>query len=319
VRRVLFVVYPGFTALDLVGPHEVMAAAGAYDVVIAAHAAGPVRSARGPSIVADHSLVSVRGPIDTLIVVGGEGSREAAHDADLVAWVGRAAKRSRRVGSVCTGAFVLAAAGLLEGKRATTHWRACAALARRYPGIEVDPDPIFVRDGDTWTSAGVTAGIDLALALVADDLGREVAMQIARQFVVFAQRPGGQSQFSAQLQHQASEREPIRELCHFVAEHPDADLAVERLAARVAMSLRNFARVFRAETGVTPAAYVESVRVETARRLLETTTRSIEKIAADAGFGTVDTMRRAFIRRVGVTPTSYREHFHTVSEPAHAS
>jgi transcriptional regulator GlxA family with amidase domain len=308
-RRVVFVIYPRFTALDLVGPHEVLAAAGEYDVVVAAREAGPVESTRGPVIVADRSLRSIRGPIDTLVVVGGEGTREAARDAELVQWVGRAAKRSRRVTSVCTGAFVLAAAGLLAGRRATTHWGSCDLLARHFPDITVEADPIYVRDGSIWTSAGVTAGMDLALALLADDLGREVALRVARQLVMFVQRPGGQSQFSAQLQVQAAEREPIRALQHWIAEHPDDDLNVERLAARVAMSPRHFARVFRSETDETPAAYVERVRIETAQRLLETTGLPIDDVARASGFGTVETLRRAFARRVGVNPRAYRERF----------
>jgi transcriptional regulator GlxA family with amidase domain len=310
-RRVVFVVYPRFTALDLVGPHEVLAAAGQYVVDVASMTAGPVPTTRGPTIVADRALSSLRGTIDTLIVVGGEGSRAAAHDADLVRWVRRAARRSRRVASVCTGAFVLAAAGVLDGRRATTHWASCDALARSHPSIDVDPDPIFVRDGNVWTSAGVTAGMDLALALLEDDFGRDVALRVARRLVVFVQRPGGQSQFSAQLQAQADApaRAPIRDLQHWIAEHPDEDLAVERLAARVAMSPRHFARVFRAEVGETPGVFVERVRVETGRRLLETTGFAVEDVAAAAGFGTVETMRRAFTRRVGVNPAAYRDRF----------
>jgi transcriptional regulator GlxA family with amidase domain len=310
-RRVVFVVYPRFTALDLVGPHEVLATAGQYVVDVAAMTAGPVPTTRGPTIVADRALSSLRGAIDTLIVVGGEGSRLAAHDSDLVRWVRRAARRSRRVASVCTGAFVLAAAGVLDGRRATTHWASCDALARSHPSIDVDSDPIFVRDGNVWTSAGVTAGMDLALALLEDDFGRDVALRVARRLVVFVQRPGGQSQFSAQLQAQADApaRAPIRDLQHWIAEHPHEDLAVERLAARVAMSSRHFARVFRAEVGETPAVFVERVRVETARRLLETTGLAVEDVAAAAGFGTVETMRRAFARRVGVNPAAYRDRF----------
>jgi transcriptional regulator GlxA family with amidase domain len=313
--RVVFVVYPRFTALDLVGPHEVLAAAGAYNIDIAAKVPGPVMTTRGPRIVADRALAAVRGPIDTLVVVGGEGSIEAAHDTELVRWVARAAQRSRRVTSVCTGAFVLAAAGVLDGRRVTTHWASCDALDRNYPDVTVDPDPIYVRDGNVWTSAGVTAGMDLALALLAEDHGRDIALRVARQLVMFVQRPGGQSQFSAQLQVQAAEREPIRAIQHAIADAPDDDHTVEQLAARAAMSARHFARVFRAETGETPAAYVERVRVETAQRLLETTGLSIDDVARASGFGTVETLRRAFARRVGANPRAYRERF----RPAQAS
>jgi transcriptional regulator GlxA family with amidase domain len=319
-RRVVFVTYPGVTALDLVGPHEVFTAAAevarrtggepdAYRVEVAAAAAGPLRTTRGLVVVADRALASVRGPIDTLVVVGGEGAGRAATDAALVGWVARAARRSRRIASVCTGAFVLAAAGVLDGRRATTHWRSCDDLARRFPGVTVDPDPIFVRDGDVWTSAGVTAGMDLALALVDDDLGRDVALMTARQLVMFVQRPGGQSQFSAQLGAQVAARDPLRDLQAWIAEHPDEDHSVERLAARVAMSPRHFARVFRDEVGSTPAAYVESVRVEVARRLLEQSGLSAADVARAAGFGTPETLRRAFARRVGVSPVEYRDRF----------
>jgi transcriptional regulator GlxA family with amidase domain len=308
----VFVVYPRITALDLVGPHEVLGAAGGYDIVIAAGEAGVVHSTRGPAIVVDRSLSSVRGAIDTLIVVGGQGAFGAAEDRQLVQAVRRLARHSRRVASVCTGGFVLAAAGVLDGKRATTHWTACEYLAHRYPQITVDPDPIFVRDGNVWTSAGVTAGMDLALALVADDLGQDVALHVARQLVMYVQRPGGQAQFSAQLGAQAAERDPLRELQAWIAEHPDADHTVERLAARVSMSPRHFARVFRAEVGCTPAAYVERVRLEAARRLLETTSLPVDEVARTCGFGTVETLRRAFARRVGASPTEYRDRFRSL-------
>jgi transcriptional regulator GlxA family with amidase domain len=244
-----------------------------------------------------------------LVVVGGEGAGRAARDGTLVGWVGRAVARSRRVASVCTGAFVLAATGVLNGRCATTHWGACDDLARLFPDVTVDPDPIFVRDGNVWTSAGVTAGMDLALALVDDDLGRDVALMTARQLVLFVQRPGGQSQFSAQLGAQVAARDPLRDLQAWIAEYPDEDHAVERLAARVAMSPRHFARVFRDEVGCTPAAYVETVRVEVARRLLETTGLSAADVARAAGFGTPETLRRAFARRVGTSPIEYRDRF----------
>jgi transcriptional regulator GlxA family with amidase domain len=218
-RRIVFVTFPGIIALDLVGPHEVFTAAGevarrtggeadAYRVEVVAPEAGVVTTSRGPSFIADRSLHSVRGEIDTLVMVGGEGARHAADDPTFVAGVRRLARRARRVTSVCTGAYVLAAAGLLDGRRATTHWAWCAEFANRFPDVTVDADPIFVRDGNVWTSAGVTAGMDLALALVDDDLGRDVALMTARQLVLFVQRPGGQSQFSAQLGAQVAARQP---------------------------------------------------------------------------------------------------------------
>jgi transcriptional regulator GlxA family with amidase domain len=314
VKRLVFVAYPGITALDLVGPHEVFAASGGYDITIAAPS-GPIVTGRAPTILADRSIRSLRGSIDTLIVVGGNSAIGAARDVALVRAIGRAAARSRRVASVCTGAFLLAAAGILDGRRATTHWEACELLAHRHPSVTVDKNPIFVRDGNVWTSAGVTAGMDLALALITEDLGRDVALRVARQLVMFVQRPGGQSQFSAQLGLQTAERDPIHELQTWISEHPEEDLSVDRLAQRAAMSPRHFARVFRDEVGVTPAAYVEAARIEVAQRLLETTSLPVESVSTAAGFGTVETLRRAFGRRVGASPSEYRDRF----RPARAS
>jgi transcriptional regulator GlxA family with amidase domain len=210
---------------------------------------------------------------------------------------------------VCTGAFLLARAGLLDGRRVTTHWNACAALARHYPSLKVEPDPIFVRDGNVYTSAGVTAGIDLALALVEEDLGREVALAVARDLVLFIRRPGGQAQFSAGLAGQAATRPGVRELQAWIADHLDGDLSVPALAERAFMSPRNFARVFSREVGVTPAAYVESLRLERARTLLETSELQLDEIALRCGFGTVETLRRVFGRRLGVNPNAYRSRF----------
>ncbi len=234
----------------------------------------------------------------------------AARDHRLTDWLRLAARRSRRVTSVCTGAFLLARAGLLDGRRATTHWNACDALARHYPSIEVEPDPIFVRDGNVYTSAGVTAGIDLALALVEEDLGREAALTVARDLVLFIRRPGGQAQFSAGLAGQAASRPGVRDLQGWIADHLDHDLSVPALAERAFMSPRNFARVFAREVGVTPAAYVESLRLERARTLLETSDElQLEEVALRCGFGTVETLRRVFGRRLGVNPNAYRSRF----------
>ena len=250
----------------------------------------------------------MRGPIDTLVVVGGEGARIGANDPELVTAVRRLARHSRRVASVCTGAYVLAAAGLLDGRRATTHWAWCDDFARTYPDVTVDADPIFVRDGQVWTSAGVTAGMDLALALVDDDLGRDVALMTARQLVLFVQRPGGQSQFSAQLGGQLATREPIRELQHWIVEHPDDDLG-GTAHARAAMSRRHFARVFREEVGCTPATYVERVRVEVAAPPPGDDRFRDRRDRSAAGFGTSETIRRAFGRHVGTSPGEYRDRF----------
>jgi transcriptional regulator GlxA family with amidase domain len=313
-RRVVIVAFPGLQTLDVTGPYEVFETAGRiagdpYLVEIVATGREPVRTSSGIDMTPHRSLRGVRGPIDTLIVAGGAGVLEAEHDEELIGWLRRAAARSRRVASVCTGAFLLARAGLLDGRRATTHWGSCELLRRRYPAIDVDDYPIFVRDGNVWTSAGVTAGMDLALALVEDDHGHSVATETARWLVLFMQRPGGQAQFSAQLSGQAAEREPVRELQAWMADNLAEDLSVDALAARAHMSPRNFARVFRREVGMTPAAYVEALRVERAKLALQTSGAHVDTVARRCGFGTTETMRRAFRRRVGVSPGEYRSHF----------
>ena len=321
-RRIVLVTFPGLQPLDVVGPAEVFGAVarlgrGAYTVEVVARERHELASRTGGyAIVPTATTEECRGPLDTLLVAGGLGVREAERDEALVAWIARAAGRARRVGSVCTGAFLLAAAGLLDGRRATTHWASTAELARRYPAVTVDPEPIFVRDGSVWTSAGVTAGMDLALALVEDDLGAEVAREVARWMVVFLQRPGGQAQFSSHLAPPAAERPTLRELQAWMADHLAEDLRVEVLAARTCMSTRNFARAFRRETGVTPGAYVEAMRVEAARQRLEASGEPIDAIAARAGFGTPETMRRAFARQLGVAPAQYRARFRRAPELA---
>lgn len=323
-RRVTVVTYPNVQALDVTGPHEVFALADRFAppgapryhlevVAVRPDERGLVRTSSGLGLVVDRRIgraPSTRRPaIDTLLVVGGAGTGQAAADPELLDWLRAVAPDCRRVASVCSGAFILAAAGLLDGRRATTHWSECDLLGELFPAVTVERDPIFVRDGDVWTSAGITAGIDLALALVEDDHGRELALQVSRWLVMFVQRPGGQSQFSAQLAAQVAERSPLRELQAWIADHPDADLSVDALAARVAMSPRHFARVFRDEVGATPARYVEGVRVEVARRLLETTDRPVDDVALAAGFGTPETLQRSFRRRLGVRPAEYRRHF----------
>lgn len=318
-RRVLLVAYPEVQLLDVVGPLEVfdianrkLAAHGRateYDVQVVATSTGPIAGTSGLDITPHRRLGELHAPFDTVMVAGGEGTVAAATDAELLTWLRRVAPKTRRMSSVCSGAFVLAAAGLLDGKRATTHWSVCELLAELFPAVTVEPDPIFVRDGNISTSAGVTAGMDLALAFVEEDLGRDLALEVARQLVLFVRRPGGQSQFSAQLAHQHADREPLRDVQAYIADHPDADLSVAALAECAAMSPRTFARTFRAEVGTTPAVYVERVRVEHARRLLETTDISASEVAHRSGFGTVETMRRAFARRLGVAPGDYRERF----------
>jgi transcriptional regulator GlxA family with amidase domain len=313
-RRVAIVAFPGVQSLDVMGPFEVFQTAGliardAYEVEVVARDREPIVSSSGALIAAHRSLSGVRGDLDTLVVAGGTGVEDAERDEELIAWLRRTAARSRRVASVCTGALLLARAGLLDGRRATTHWAFCDLLRRRYPLIEVEDDRIYVRDGNVWTSAGVTAGMDLALALVEEDHGRSVALETARWLVMYLQRPGGQSQFSAQLAGQAAESGPVRELQAWMTENLDADLSVGALAQRAHMSPRNFARAFRREVGMTPAAYVEALRIERAKLELETSGAAVEAVARRCGFGTTETFRRAFRRRVGVSPGEYRSHF----------
>ncbi len=323
-RRIVIVAFEGVQALDITGPSEVFSLAdrshagagrasrGIYELELVSPLGAAVATSSGLRMMPHGSLDDCQGPIDTLVVPGGQGTRAAAADERLISWLRLAARRTRRVTSVCTGAFLLARAGLLDGRRATTHWAACPALARTYPAVAVEPDPIFVRDGNVYTSAGVTAGIDLTLALVEEDLGAGAAAAVARDLVLFIRRPGGQAQFSAGLAGQLASRAGIRELQGWIAEHLAADLSVALLAERSFMSQRNFARVFVAEVGVTPAAYVERLRVERARALLETTVMQLEEVAQRCGFGTVETLRRAFSRQLHVNPRDYRERFATV-------
>lgn len=314
-RRVVIVAYPDVQSLDVTGPLEVFAVANrfgatpAYTTEVVTLAGGVVRTSSGLGVVADGTTAGCRGPIDTLLVAGGDGTAAAMRDPTLLGWLRGAAARSRRVASVCSGALILAAAGLLDGRRATTHWSVCDVMARLHPAVEVDADRIYVRDGHVWTSAGVTAGMDLALALVEDDHHAALALDVARQLVLFTRRSGGQSQFSTQLAVAGAEREPLREVLAHIAEHLDADLSVPALARRAAMSPRTFARTFRAEVGTTPAAFVQASRVEAARRLLESTAMSTAEIARACGFGTIETMHRAFRRTVHTTPGQYRRHF----------
>src|SRR3954454_18637355 len=315
-RRVVILAFPGVQPLDVTGPGEVFSGAdaisggGAYEVEGVAKDADPiaVRGA-GYSLLPKTTTASCRGPIDTLVVAGGVGVLSAEDDTELIRWIRSAARRSRRVTSGCSGSFLLARAGLLECRTVTTHWASTGELARRHPELKVDPNPIFIRDGDVWTSAGVTSGMDLSLALVEEDLGREIAVEIARWLVLFLQRPGGQAQFSTHLSAQLAERRPLRELQSWIADNLERDLRVETLAERAAMSPRNFARFFRRETGMTPAAYVEELRVERARQLLEDSSDAVELVSGRCGFGTPETMRRAFSRRVGVPPAAYRARF----------
>jgi transcriptional regulator GlxA family with amidase domain len=316
-RTVLAVLFDGLQSLDVTGPLEVFAGAdrispGAYRIRTASLDGAPVRTSSGLTLVPDESLDGASDP-DILLVPGGPGSLRP--DPRLVDWVRERGPRAARLVSVCTGAAVLAGAGLLDGRRAATHWAYCERIAREHPAVEFDPDPVYVRDGHISTSAGVTAGLDLALALVEEDLGRDAALTIARHLVVFLRRPGNQAQFSAQLAAQTAQREPLRDVQRWITDHPDADLSVDTLADRARLSPRHFARAFRAETGMTPGRYVDRVRLEHARRLLEDTADGVEEIARTSGYGTPEAMRRAFVRTLGAPPAEYRRRFRPAITP----
>jgi transcriptional regulator GlxA family with amidase domain len=319
-RRVLMVAYPGAHNLDVVGPLEILATTSyfsadgerPYDIAIVAETAGPLSASSGLTITAALSFADVLADdrdIDTVMIAGGHGSSAAMKDPALVAFLRAVAPRARRIASICTGALVLAEAGLLDGRRASTHWFWCPKMETDYPAVEVDRDAIYVRDGNVWTSAGVTSGMDLALALVENDLGHEAALQVARFSVMYMMRPGGQSQFSAHLVAQRAEDPAINATLDFILANPGDPLTVTVLAARAGLSERTFARRFKDETGMTPAAYVETARVQAARVALETTTQGVEQIAIGAGFQNAERMRRAFQRHLGVSATEYRDRF----------
>jgi transcriptional regulator GlxA family with amidase domain len=320
VRDVVVVGHGGALGLELMGACEMLEVVNlwlgqqgrppAYRVRVTTAEGGPLPLMAGVEVTT-RSLSRYSGPIDTLIVVGGPVALEASGDPQLVRAVRRAAPRARRVVSLCTGAFILAAAGLLDGKRATTHWHWGDDLAALYPAVCVDTDPIFIHDGRIWTSAGITAGFDLLLALIEEDEGAEAARFVARLLVVFLRRTSNQAQFSAQLTYQMADRHPLRELQQYILDHPDADLSLEALARRMNVSPRHFARVFRAELGVSPGRYVEEVRVDTARRRLEESELSIEAVALACGFGNAGSFRRLFTKAVGVSPVEYRRTFAT--------
>ncbi|WP_103735425.1 GlxA family transcriptional regulator [Pseudomonas sp. GZJR-8] len=303
--------------LDVTGPMQVFASANdllrqrglplPYAVNVIAAQPEPVRTSAGLALLAE-PLPAIDAPCDTLVIAGGWGVYAAAEDPTLVQWVRDKSRHTRRMASVCTGAFLLAASGLLDGCRVATHWTRCEELARKFPALTVEANPIFIQQGAVWTSAGVTAGIDLCLALVEDDLGRGIALEVARHLVVFLKRPGGQSQFSVTLSLQKSDSR-FADLHAWIADHLTLDLNIATLAAQAGMSERSFVRHYRAETGQTPARAVELIRVETARRQLADSTTSIKRIAMQCGFGCEETLRRSFVRALSVTPQAYRERF----------
>ena len=317
-RKVLIVGFPGVQALDMVGPFDVFAGASLalsaegkepYQPIVASIDGQPVATETGLSFGAV-KLPDPSEPIDTLVLPGGHGVQAARRDSRVIDWIAAAAPHARRVVTVCTGAFLAAQTGLLDGCRATTHWAFADQLAREFPAVDVDPDPIFVRSSsNVWTAAGVCAGIDLALALVEEDHGTELAQTVARYLVLHLRRPGGQTQFAAPVWVARAKREPIRAVQDAVESEPGGAHSITELARLAAMSPRHFTRVFTDEVGEAPGAYVERVRTEAARRQLEQTDDTVVAIAARCGFGTAETMRRNFIRRIGVSPDQYRKTF----------
>jgi transcriptional regulator GlxA family with amidase domain len=327
-RRIVFLAAPGVEILDLVGPLQVFARAAEFfarenpgsppiysvEVVTISLRRSLIANC-GLCITADRTFREVRGKVDTLFVAGGEAIEKNEISPEAVRWLKRISGRIRRLASVCTGAMLLGRAGLLDGRRATTHWNWCQTLIKRAPRAEIDPDPIFVQDENVYTSAGVTAGMDLALALVEEDHGSHLALQVARNLVLYLRRPGGQSQFSAALSLQLTDRKPLRELEAWVLDNLHKPLTVPLLAQRVAMSPRNFARIFTKEMKTTPAKFVERLRVEAARRRLEESQNSMETIADECGFGNINSMRNVFQRTLRIAPGQYRRHFRHVKHP----
>jgi transcriptional regulator GlxA family with amidase domain len=325
-RSVVIVAFDRLQPLDAVGPHEVFAGATAvlaaeqrtrpgkdiagYDISIVSKDGQPITTESGLQIVTT-PLPSARTKIDTLLIPGGDGSQTARFDEVLIRWIRAAAKNSRRVATVCSGAFIGAEAGLLDGRTVTTHWARAGQLSREYPRLTVDADPIYVQDGSVWTSAGVTAGIDLALAMVEADHGTDIAQTVARWMVMFLHRPGGQTQFAAPVWVPRATRSVVRSAQDYIDNHPAEDHRLDLLADRAAISSRHFSRLFTDQVGETPARYVERVRVEAARAELESTSASLDLIARNCGLGSAESLRRAFQRRVGVSPDAYRRRFHS--------
>jgi transcriptional regulator GlxA family with amidase domain len=314
-RTIGILAMPGVQLLDVSGPLDVFAEANvqlareAYRLQVIGCRAGAIRSSSGVRLLPDAAVGDATPEkLDTLLVAGCPNAGDVSPSTGVLDWLRRIAPGLRRYGSVCSGAFILAQAGLLEGRRVTTHWAVAERLAREFPSIAVDADAIHVRDGRVRTAAGVTAGLDLALALVEEDLGRDIALKIAAQLVMFFKRSGGQLQFSRKNQAELAGRSALQEIQRWAANNPAENLSVPQMARRMGISARHFARLFRTEIGVTPAAWVESVRITAARQLLETGTDAPKQVAARCGFADADTLRRAFMRQIGVTPAEYRKH-----------
>ncbi|MCU1324229.1 MAG: AraC family transcriptional regulator [Acidobacteriaceae bacterium] len=310
MRRVVITGPPPVQILDVTGPLEVFSNIPDYHVtLVASEADGTLMTGRGIGLAGAVPRESISGHIDTLVIAGGPGAESGEYDESYLRWIAETAKRSRRVASICTGAFVLAAAHLLDGKQAVTHRNFCDRLANEFPGVKVQPDPIYLRDGSTYTSAGITAGIDLCLALLEEDHGHEAALSVARQLVMFLVRPGGQAQYSHMLSRQAASSEPLRELQVYMLENLQADLSVETLAERMHMSPRHFSRVCLREMKLNPGQFVERLRVEAAQQMIDSTSKELKEIAEACGFGSADSMRRVFVRVLGVTAGDYTKRF----------
>jgi transcriptional regulator GlxA family with amidase domain len=310
MRRIVITGPPPVQILDVTGPLEVFSNAPGYEVeVLSPDNDKTLRTNRGISLGNALPLTQCSGPIDTLIIAGGPGAESEAFDQPLIQWIRDAASRSRRIASICTGAFPLAEAGLLDGKEAVTHWRFCDRLALKYPKVHVRRDPIYLRDGSMYTSAGITAGIDLSLALVEEDHGHQMSLQIARFLVMFLVRPGGQAQFSHMLSHQAGASQPLRELQVWMLEHLRDHLTVESLGERLGVSSRHFTRVCLRETGMNPGQFIDRMRVEAAQQMIDSSGKGLKEVADACGFGSAERMRRAFTRVLGVTAAEYASRF----------
>ncbi len=319
-RSIGIVVFPGAEVLDITGPYEVFSFANlilqkegisqkaVYTITILAEQPGPITTMTGFQIIADQSFSKINNQIDTLLIPGGDPKVLLAN-TQVVELINDMEPKVRRLVSVCTGAFLLAESGLLDGCRATTHWNYCAEFTEKYPQVNLEPDRIFIKDGNILTSGGITSGIDLALAMIEEDWGQKLALAVAQFLVVYLKRPGGQSQFSSYLTREASKQSGLRDLQSWVMQNPKEDLRVDILAERMAMSSRNFSRLFVSETGMTPAKFVEMSRIDAARNLLELTKFSIDSIAESSGFKDSENMRRAFLRQLGVNPREYRKRF----------
>lgn len=321
-KHIVILTPPNGSILDVAGPLEVFSKTtdhirtyvptlnASYTThVLSIRSTKVVTTSSGLPIITEGGIESINYRVDTILVAG--NAPKDMIPKKIFNWLRERSKTTRRIGSICAGAFILAEAGVLDGKRATTHWRVCEKLAKSYPGIKVESDPIFVKDGNVYTSAGISTGMDLSLALVEDDFGREVALSVARQLVLYLKRPGNQSQFSVMLTNQETDYQPIREIQDWIIDHLDEELTVELLAEKVSMSPRNFARVFLRESGITPAKYIEKLRLETARRRLEETSLTLDEISNECGLGGADALRRLFLRHMKTTPSEYRRNFAT--------